>query len=190
MSKSVTIVGVGALGSHLALLLRNEGEIKVIDFDRVEAKNILSQFHGRPGVGKNKVQSLQQSMLMMFGLKVLGIPHKLTADNDTQILSGSDLIVDCLDNGDSRRVVQSYVRRTGTACLHGALAADGQFGQSIWDEDFKIDDGRTGAPTCEDGRHLPFIATVAAFMARSAQVFLHTGKKVGFQINPFGSARV
>ncbi len=52
----VTIVGVGALGSHAALLLRNEADLKLIDFDKVDAKNTLAQFHARQSIGRNKAE--------------------------------------------------------------------------------------------------------------------------------------
>ena len=44
--KTVVIVGVGALGSHVALLGRNWGvQLKLVDFDRIEQKNTQAQFH-------------------------------------------------------------------------------------------------------------------------------------------------
>jgi molybdopterin/thiamine biosynthesis adenylyltransferase len=194
--QTVIIVGVGALGSHLAQFLRNEANLFVIDFDRVEAKNVLSQFHGKPNVGKNKVTSLGQLTNYLWGHKVDGATVKLV-DNNVDALLGrefrwpenivrkADLIVDCLDNGAARRLVQAYVRKHNVPCLHGALAADGGFGRVIWDEHFQIDDeDAAGAPTCEDGAHLPFIAMVSAFLAKSAQTFLANGKRQGWSIAP------
>lgn len=108
--KKVTIVGVGALGSHVALLLRNEADLRLIDFDRVEQKNVLSQFHGRPSVGKNKAQALQQSLGFLFGAKPEAIPHRLTKDNAEQLLGDTNLIIDCLDNGEARRIIQKWIR--------------------------------------------------------------------------------
>ena len=68
MSKIVTIVGVGALGSHLVQFLRSEDvTINVIDFDRVEQKNTQSQFHSKPSVGKMKASALKQSMQFLYG---------------------------------------------------------------------------------------------------------------------------
>jgi molybdopterin-synthase adenylyltransferase len=187
--RKVVIVGVGALGSHVLQFSRGlEVEFSLIDFDRIEQKNTASQFHGKPGVGKNKVQAIQQTMQLLWGLKVGGIPHKLTSENDDQLLSGADLLVDCLDNGPARRVVQGFARRTHTPCLHGALAADGVFGRVIWDEDFVIDDVDEGAATCEDGQHLPFIVMVSSCIARSVQEFLSTGKRLSFQVTPLSGA--
>ncbi len=190
--KTIVIVGIGALGSHAALLLRNVGKLKVIDFDRVEQKNTLSQFHGKQGVGTSKVRSLQQSMNFFFGIKVDGVPHKLVSGNAKELLGGADLVLDCLDNGAARKVCQDFVRVSRIPCLHGALAAaDGNFGRVIWDEDFVIDnEAGAGAATCEDGAQLPFIAIVSAYIARSAQEFLTTGKKTGFSVHAGGAIPV
>jgi len=190
--KNVVIVGVGALGSHVTLLLRNAAKLKIIDFDRVEQKNVLSQFHGKPSVGALKVRSMQQSMNMLFGLKIDGVSNKLTSDNAKELLGGADLVIDCLDNGDGRRVCQNFVRAASIPCVHGALAAAGEgFGRVVWDERFVIDDETgVGAATCEDGEHLPFIAIVAAYLARSAQVFLMSGGRLGFNVHSGGAIRL
>jgi molybdopterin-synthase adenylyltransferase len=184
----ITIVGVGALGSNLVLSLRNiKAELKVIDFDRVERKNTMIQFHTLMSVGKNKTEALKQAMQGLFGVKIEAVPHRLTADNVNQLLGDADLIIDCLDNGESRRLIQNYVRAKGVACLHGALAPDGGFGRSIWDESFVIDDETgMGTATCENGEHLPFITTVVSYMAASVQRYLKAGKKIGFQVHPNG----
>lgn len=188
--KTVVIVGVGALGSHVVQFLRNEAALRVVDFDRVEQKNVLAQFHSKPSVSKGKVQSIQQTMQFLFGLKVEGIPHKLVAENAKEILARADLVIDCLDNGASRTVVQQHVRAAGIPCLHGALAADGGYGRVAWDEGFVIDyEGGAGAATCEGGEHLPFIGIVSAYIARAAQVFLKDGRKIGFEVSPAGVIR-
>ena len=190
--RTVVVVGVGALGSHLIQFIRNvDAIIKLIDFDRIEMRNISSQFHNKGSVGKGKVQAIAQTMNFLWGLKVAGIPHKLTSENDDQLLGDSDLLVDCLDNGASRRLVQGFARRSHIPCLHGALAADGAFGRVIWSEDFKIDEeADAGAATCENGEHLPFIAIVSSYLAYSIQTFLTSGRKVGWQVHPGGAVRI
>ncbi len=188
MSRIITVLGLGALGSHLVLLLRNiEATLRCVDFDRVEQKNVPAQFHGKKSVGKSKVQSIQQTMQFLFGLKVEVIPHQLRSDNQVQLLGGSDLILDCLDNIEGRKLVSNFAREAGIPCLHGATAADGQFARVIWDKDFVPDEESVkGAPTCEGGEHLPFINIVAGYMAYSAQRFIADGEKAGFQIHPGG----
>jgi molybdopterin/thiamine biosynthesis adenylyltransferase len=189
--KTIVVVGVGALGSHAVMLLRNEkATLRVIDFDRVEQKNVASQFHGKPNVGKSKVESLKQLMNFVFATKIETNPHKLVEGNVKELLGNADLVLDCLDNGASRRTVQTFVRAANIPCLHGALAPDGAFGRVIWDRDFVIDDeSDTRAATCENGEHLPFITITAAYLARAAQEFLKSGRTIGFQVHPGGAVR-
>jgi predicted ThiF/HesA family dinucleotide-utilizing enzyme len=186
------VVGIGALGSHLVQFIRNEKvDIKVIDFDRVEQKNVMSQFHGKPSVGKNKVEALKQTMDFLFKRQIAVVGNKLVAENIDVLMKGATLVVDCLDNGASRKLVQEYVRKHNLPCLHGALAPGGEFGRSVWDESFVIDsEVGAGAATCEDGEFLPFIALTAAYMARSVQLFLKEKKKIGFAISPVGAVAI
>lgn len=185
----VTVVGAGALGSHVILFLRSAGYLLgAIDFDRVEQKNVLSQFHARSSVGKSKVQSIKQTMDGLFGVKLDIVPHRLIEENVSQLLLQADLVIDCLDNAKSRKIVRDHCLKTSTPCLHGALDGAGSFGRVVWAEQFAIDEeGQAGAATCENGEHLPFIAMTAAYIARSAQVFLKTGQKKGFSIHPAGA---
>lgn len=184
----ITIVGVGALGSHVAQFLRHY-ELRVIDFDKVESKNTLSQFHIKASVGKSKALSLSQTFNMLFGIKVSSIVHKLVEDNANVMLLNSELVIDCLDNAAGRKVIQNWARSRQVPCLHGALAANGQMGRIIWDEEFFIDGEVEGAATCEDGQHLPFIAMTSAAIARSAQEFLTSGKKISFQTFPISGVK-
>lgn len=189
--KTIVIVGVGALGSHVVQFLRNvDATLRVVDFDRVEQRNVMAQFHGKPNVGKAKVQSLQQAMNFLFARKVEVVPHKLVENNAKEILGSADLVVDCLDNGAGRRVIQGFVRASKVPCLHGALAADGTFGSVLWDEHFVIDDETGNGKTCEDGEHLPFIVMVSAYLAQSAQAFMKSGRKLGFNVHPGGVVKI
>lgn len=193
MSKrSVVIVGAGALGSHLVLFARNwDCDLKVVDFDRIEAKNTQAQFHSRSGLRKNKAQALQQTLQFLFGLKIGMVPHRLTADNAEQVLGGADLVIDCTDNAEARRTIQAFVRANDIPCLHGALSGDGTFARIVWDEHFTEDEeGAEGEATCEDGQQLPFFAMAGAQIAVIAQMFLKDGKRASVQLMPMGIVRL
>lgn len=190
---TITIVGVGALGSHVVQFLRNlDVTLRLVDFDRVEAKNVMSQFYGQPNVGKNKaVALLQQTSFLFKRPSGAAVPHRLTADNADIVLGGSDLVVDCVDNGATRRLIQAWVRRHKVPCLHGGLAANGSFGVALWDDQFTVDDEPgADAPTCEGGEHLPFIAFVAGAIAMAVQAFITFNLQRGFMISPVGVQRV
>ena len=177
----VVIIGAGALGSHLVLFARNWPEtLRVVDFDRVETKNIRSQFHTQMGQGRNKVQALQQAMQGMFRVKLDIVPHMLTEDNREQIIpvEGTRLVIDCTDNIKARTLIQEYCMEQGLRCLHGCLSADGTYAQAVWTEDFDPDpEGEPGQATCEDGDHVAFYAVAGARIAILARRFLDTGKK-------------
>jgi molybdopterin/thiamine biosynthesis adenylyltransferase len=186
----ITIVGAGALGSHVALFLRNY-DLRIVDFDRIEQKNILAQFHTKMGLGKNKAKALSQALQGMFGAGTEVVAHKLTKDNWSQVLMDSDLILDCTDNIAARTLIHEYWDEYAVPVLHGALSADGTFARIIWAEDFVADaEGEDGEATCIDGEHLPFFASAAAFMAVEVQRFMKTGKKRSFQLTPTGILRL
>lgn len=188
----ITIIGVGALGSHLVAAIRNEAvEMTIIDHDRVEIGNVASQFHFKGNVGKRKVDSLKQAMQFCYGGKLEVVGHMLRDDNKNELLFGADLLVDCLDNGDARRIVQAYARARSVPCVHGALAAGGEYGRVVWDHDFVIDDEPSAAaPTCEDGAFLPFIQLTSAALALAVQAFVRRGQRIGFSISPGGMVRI
>lgn len=189
MQRLIVIVGVGALGSHFLLLARNlPVAFKVIDDDRVEAKNILSQFHTKMGKGKNKATAIQASLRGLYDIKIDAVPHRLTADNVDKLLGNASLIVDCVDNGATRVLIQKFAKANNIPCLHGALSAGGEFGLAQWTERFVIDfEGADGQATCEDGEHLPFISKVASGLALAAQKFLASGVQDSTSFTPGGS---
>ena len=180
----IVIVGIGALGSHVALFGRNwAGTLNVIDGDRVEQKNTLGQFHTTMGLGKNKALALKQASQGLFKGNINALPHMLTEDNVAHLLGNADFIIDCTDNIEARTLIQRFARAVGITCLHGALSADGTFGRVMWTEHFVPDaEGAVGQATCEGGENLPFHGLVAAKVAAVAQEFLKTGKKSSWQI--------
>lgn len=188
----ITIVGAGALGSHVALFLRNiKHKIRIVDFDKVEQKNTLAQFHTKMGLRRNKAMALDVALKGMFGANIEVRPHKLYKDNVDPLLRDSDLVIDCTDNIAARNCIQGFVTDVDLPCLHGALSADGTFARIMWAEDFMADaEGEEGEVTCIDGEHLPFFAAAASYLAIEAQRFLETGKKQSFQLTPTGLIRL
>lgn len=186
----VTIVGIGALGSHAALFLRNiEHPITLVDFDRIEMKNTHAQFHNRMNVGKFKVLALNQMMMGLFGRKFEVIPHKLIKGNVFAILNpdSTNLVIDCTDNIEARSLIQNHCKVHDIPCLHGCLAGDGRFARVIWAEQFIPDAEGAEEATCEGGEHLPFYGVAASYLAVEAQRFLETGRKRNLHIGPFGA---
>lgn len=186
---AVTIVGCGALGSHVALLLRNEAQLTLVDGDRVEAKNVLSQNHVKSAVGRNKAQALQGMLAMLHGIKTEIVPRMLTVDNVTALLKDAALVIDCTDNVEPRTLMHREFMMRSVSVLHTALAAgeDG-FGHVVWDSpSYRADANTGGAPTCHAGENLPMAALVAAYTAKAAQRQLREGIRIGYAISSTGA---
>ena len=187
----IVICGVGALGSTAVLFIRNlDAELRLIDFDRVESKNLAAQWFVKQSVGKNKAESIRLQLANFYGGKAEALGVRLGANNTEQLLAGADLAVDCFDNADSRIVLSEACRARTLPLLHGALAADGTFGMVRWDERFTADrEDAVGQATCEGGEHLPMIGLVGATLARAIQDFVKDGQKHDYLVSLSGVTR-
>ena len=180
----VVFCGVGALGSSAVLLCRNfEIELRLVDFDRVESKNLLAQFFVKQSVGKNKAEALKLQLFNFWGVRAEALPVRLSAQNTDSLLGDADLIVDCFDNWASRTLLCDYARAHGKALLHAAVAADGSCGLVRWDERFVADqEDAEGQPTCEGGEHLPLIGLLGAALSRAIQDFVSRGERHDYHV--------
>jgi molybdopterin/thiamine biosynthesis adenylyltransferase len=170
----IAICGVGALGSTTVQLCRNlAAELRVIDFDRVESKNLAAQWFVKQSLGKNKAEAVRLQLANFYGIKAEAMTVRLAANNAAQLLADVSLAVDCFDNADSRLVLSEAARAAGLPLVHAALSGDGTFGMVRWDERFTPDrEDTAGQATCEGGEHLPLIGMVAATLARTIQDFV------------------
>lgn len=188
----VCIFGVGALGSHAALFLRNAGAVlRLVDFDRVESRNLQSQAHVRTSVGTYKTASMQGVLTQMWGMQrnlVEARPVRASPENLRELCADCDLLLDCLDNAAGRILLQNHARASTLPLLHAAISADGHVGLVRWDEAFTAEqEGQAGQATCEDGgRMLPEIAVLGALVARAAREFLDKGHRIGYLMSPAG----
>lgn len=182
----ILFCGGGALGSHALFLARDlEHELAVIDVDRVETKNLASQWFVKQMVGKNKATSLKMQLLNFYDVKIQDYTVKLTALNVDALLGDAGLVVECFDNAESRRVVQNYVRSKQKPCIHAGLAANGEFGVVRWDQHFTIDgEAVPGQATCEGRGFLPLILRASSSLVTSIQFFLADKREVNWNVSP------
>src|SRR6478735_9557951 len=128
VSKRLAICGVGALGSTCVQYLRNvDAELRLVDFDRVESKNLAAQWFVKQSLGKNKAEALRLQLANFYGAKAEAMNVRLRPDNAAQLLADCALAVDCFDNADSRLALSEAARAAGVPLVHAALAADGTF---------------------------------------------------------------
>src|SRR2546427_11314620 len=98
----ILFCGGGALGSHGLFLARDlEHELAVIDFDRVETKNLASQWFVKQMIGKNTATALKMQLLNFFDVKLQDYAIKLTSLNAEPMLVRADVVVVWFDNAES-----------------------------------------------------------------------------------------
>ena len=107
LSKStVAVVGCGGLGSPALTYLAcaGIGKLIIIDCDEVSETNLNRQFlHGRKDIGRPKVVSAKEKLLDMNGeIEILAVHENLTPENVGRIIEGADVVVDCVDNIETR----------------------------------------------------------------------------------------
>jgi molybdopterin/thiamine biosynthesis adenylyltransferase len=182
----ILFCGGGALGSHALFLARDlDHELAVVDFDHVETKNLASQWFVKQMVGKPKATALKMQLLNFYGVKLKDYAIRLTSLNADTILGSADLVIECFDNAESRRLVQDYVRSNQQPCLHAGLAANGEFGVVRWDKDFQVEEEDVpGQATCEGRGFLPLILRVSSSLVASIQFFLDAERQVNWNVSP------
>lgn len=181
----IVICGIGALGSTCVLYLRNlAADLRLVDFDRVESKNLSAQWFVKQSLGKNKAEAARLQLANFYGAKAEAMGVRLGPHNAAQLLADCALAVDCFDNADSRLALSEAARAGGLPLVHAALAADGTFGLVRWDERFTPDREDTeGQATCEGGEHLPMIGVLGAVLARTIQDFVARGARHDYLVS-------
>ena len=175
----IVLCGVGALGSTAMLFCRNlDAHFALVDFDRVESKNVLAQSFVKASIGKNKADALKAQLLTFYGIKAEAFGVRLTEANVEALCASADLIVDAFDNMKSRVLLSEFARKNGKPLVHAALSGDGTFGLVRWDERFTPDaEDIAGQATCEGGEHLPLIGVLGSSLARVIQDFVKDGTR-------------
>lgn len=105
----VLVVGAGGLGSPVLLYLAAAGigTIGIVDDDRVSLSNLQRQVvHRTADVGRLKVESAAEAIARINPhVRVETFPVRLDASNVTEIVGAFDLVVDGVDNFETRFLV-------------------------------------------------------------------------------------
>lgn len=97
--KRVALIGVGTIGSHVALTLARMGvRFTMYDFDTIELHNLATQAYTQKDIGKYKVDAIQRQCDDIGAEGVESVREAFTAGD-------YDLIVSCVDSIDARREI-------------------------------------------------------------------------------------
>jgi molybdopterin/thiamine biosynthesis adenylyltransferase len=135
----VAVVGAGGLGGHVILLLARVGigHLVVVDNDRFDETNLNRQaLSSGQALGRWKAEETVRVVGDINpGVRVTAHHVRIDPSNAGEMLHGSDVIVDALDNIPDRFVLEGAARSLGIPLVHGALAGlEGQV-MTIFPED-------------------------------------------------------
>ena len=125
LGSRVLVVGLGGLGSPLALYLAaaGVGSLVVADGDRVELSNLQRQILFRTDdVGRMKTDvALERVGQVNPEVRVSALAQRLDASNLPAALAGVDLVVDGSDNFATRFAVNAACVAAGVPLVSGAV---------------------------------------------------------------------
>lgn len=121
----VVIIGCGGLGNVVATYLAGAGvgAISLVDGDDVELSNLPRQIaFDRDSCGLNKADELTQRLFTQNDEIDIHInPLFLDADNIGELLPHHDLVIDCSDNFETRRLVNRWCVINKTPLLSASV---------------------------------------------------------------------
>ncbi|MFH0752037.1 MAG: HesA/MoeB/ThiF family protein [archaeon] len=123
LASTVAIVGCGGLGSVCGELLARAGvgSLILIDNDVVDITNLQRQaLYNDSDIGKSKALCLKDHLESVNSdVKVSAHELRLDDDNVSEILK-ADVVLDCTDRVDSRRLINRFCVKNGIPWVHGA----------------------------------------------------------------------
>ncbi len=122
---SVLIVGLGGLGSPVALYLTGAGvgRIGLCDNDIVSISNLQRQIlYSEETEGQLKAEIANKRLSELSSATKFDLwKDGLNADNCREIISKYDLIIDCTDNHKTRYLIDDICMELGKTWIHGAI---------------------------------------------------------------------
>lgn len=121
----VLIAGVGGLGSPVAIYLSTAGigQLTIIDCDSVDVTNLNRQIlHWEGDVKRRKVESGEQKLNKINSAIVIKtLDVRIDRDNIEDLLDGVDVVMDCMDNMETRFVINEACVKKGVPMIHGGV---------------------------------------------------------------------
>jgi adenylyltransferase/sulfurtransferase len=182
----VALVGVGGLGSPVALYLAaaGVGTLGLVDDDRVDEPNLQRQIlFGAGSLGRTKLSAAAERLRDLNPhVEIEQFPVRLTSANALDILRDFDVVVDGSDNFPTRYLVNDACVLLGKPDVYGSIFRfEGQV--SVFGADggpcyrclFRDPPPRELAPSCEEAGVLGVIPGIVGSLQALETVKLITG---------------
>jgi adenylyltransferase/sulfurtransferase len=121
----VLVIGAGGLGSPVLTYLAcaGVGHLYVADYDTVSLTNLNRQFlHGDADIGRSKTESAKDFIQHLNPeVLVTEIKVQITAETITELIQDKQVIVNCVDNIETRMFVNRACVQGGVPLVEGAI---------------------------------------------------------------------
>ena len=130
-NSTVAVIGLGGLGGHISEQLSRLGigRLILIDADKVDESNLNRQlFATEKNVGQLKAEAAKERLSNVNS----SIDYKCYSEyfdetNAEKILCGVDIVIDAVDNIETRFVLQKVCKKLNVPMVHGSIG--GWYGQ-------------------------------------------------------------
>ena len=124
-NSKIVVVGAGGLGSPILYYLTaaGVGHIKIVDFDIFDVSNLNRQIlHNETRLGMSKAKSAFLTLSKLNSeVEVDYYENKVTRESAKEIFKDCDLIIDAVDNIETRLILNHYSIKQGIPVLFGAV---------------------------------------------------------------------
>ncbi|MCL0046777.1 HesA/MoeB/ThiF family protein [Thermodesulfovibrionales bacterium] len=122
---TVFIAGAGGLGSPASIYLAvaGVGNIKICDSDFPDLTNLNRQIlHNYNRIGINKAVSAKQTLEELNPhINVTALTDKIVSENVDGLVGDADIVVDCMDNFQTRYLLNESIIRKGVPFVYGSI---------------------------------------------------------------------
>jgi len=177
LNAHVLIIGLGGLGSPIAMYLASAGigELTLVDYDEVELSNLQRQIlHRTENIKQPKVESARQNLLQLNPeIKINCINEKLDGNQLGELVSNVLIVVDATDNFETRFAINKACVKNKTPLVSGAaIRMEGQVSvfdmrkddspcyRCLYDED-----GGEAESCSENGVMAPMVGIIGSIQA-------------------------
>ena len=128
----IAIIGCGGLGGYISEILTRVGigRLSLFDFDVFEEHNLNRQnFSSLECIGKEKVIVIKEALEKINpAIKIDAFVKKIIPKKDFALINQADVVVDALDNPETKLELAKLCKDNNTHFVHGAIAGlSGQF---------------------------------------------------------------
>ncbi len=121
----IFVAGLGGLGSPISiyLTLAGIGSIRIVDCDIVERSNLNRQIlHWEEDIGRMKSESAEEKLKEMNpDVKIEALYEEINEDNIFELVGDSEIIVDAMDNFETRYLLNKVAIEKRVPLVHGAV---------------------------------------------------------------------